>query len=135
VYQGASVNTGPFTERQFYAMCDVDLDLPRPLSTSLPPMFLYDRKWGVMFCPGGSHNAAMALLYAFHRGYQSRIEGMQKEPKIFMDYHVCADLWLETIPGTAFRSSVGGRVTRAWSPESLAPYEARLLGPIDYIGR
>jgi hypothetical protein len=121
------IDINPFTEEQWWKMCSANLSMPVPihqLERSKP--FIYDRKWGVFYCPFGFHQSAMRVLLGFHRG----------EPidPIKMDVHEAADQYLETIQGTAFLSSVGGGVVRAWSPAHLTVVEKRLLSPIDYIG-
>jgi len=71
---------------------------------SLP--FVYDRKWGLFYVPMGYHQSVMATLLAFHSdclNYQELSEKMQQK----LSQSECADTWLETIPGAAFKSSVG----------------------------
>lgn len=127
-----SLDISPFTDEQWWKMCDVHLALPVPLAQlDRTKPFVYDRKWGVMYCPAGYHQAAMGLLLAFHHGSVDRI-GNAERLGIECHPHGEADRYLESIPGTAFKSSMSGGV-KTWGPSSLTVVEKRLLGHIDYL--
>jgi len=117
----------PFTDKQWYAMCDANISLPVPLAKAdLTKSFIYDRQWGLFYVPFGRHQSAAATLLAFHRGVDRFYEiGLQVDN--------LADTYYETIPGTAFKSSVGTRLVKTWSPQSLTAVEKRILGPVQYL--
>ena len=120
-----------FTQRQFYKMCDLNLSHPVALhEADLSRPFVYDRVWGVFYCPSGWHQGAMSLLLAWHHGCDSGVDVARKLGLKFS----CgtADQWLESVPGTAFRSSVGKHVV-AGHPAALNAVERRWLGPLQYV--
>ena len=126
------IDTKPFTDKQWWKMCDVNLDLPEPLgraNKSRP--FVYDRKWGLFHCPPGHHPAAMGLLLAFHHGMLCRLEVAEK---LSLDVpYGAADYYLEHTPGTAYMSSVGVRRVRTWGKDSLNAFERRQFGALEYL--
>lgn len=118
----------PFTDEQWYAMCDANISLPVPLAKAdLTKPFIYDRKWGLFYVPGGRHQIAAATLLAFHHGFRKAYEILE------LNIDNYADTYFETVPGTAFKSSVGTRLVRTWSPQSLTAVEKRILGPCQYL--
>src|SRR5688572_22398663 len=100
LYMGreAMIDTKPFTDEQWWKMCDVNLHMPEPLGRadkSRP--FVYDRKWGLFHCPPGHHPAAMGLLLAFHHGLLCRLDVAEK---LGVDVpYGAADYYLEHTPG------------------------------------
>ena len=121
----------PFTDEQWHRMCDRGLDLPVPLAKAdLAKPFVYDRKWGVFYVPGGLHRAAMSCLLAFQMGKTDVVSALRLAG--CTDQTEGADFYLENTPGTAFRSSVG-RGIFAGHPGSLSAMELRLLGSVEYL--
>lgn len=125
------LDIAPFTDEQWYRMCDSGLHLPVPLGKAdLTKPFVYDRKWGVFYVPGGLHRAAMSCLLAFQMDKTDVVSALRLVG--CTDQTEGADFYLENTPGTAFRSSVG-RGIYAIRPGSLSALELRLLGPVEYL--
>ena len=120
----------PFTMAQFWKMCDAQMSDPVVLGRAdLTKPFVYDRRYGVFYVPMGHHQTAMSLLLAFDHGCR---DGLTVANKLGLRYsHGTADHWLETVPGTAFRSSQGTAV-RAGRRESLNVLERRFFGEVVY---
>src|SRR3546814_9522128 len=63
------------TDRQWWAMCDVNMSHPNPLhKADLTSPFVYERGFGLCYVPMGCHQSAMALLLAFQHGLYRRME-------------------------------------------------------------
>lgn len=126
-----SIDVSPFTDEQWWSMCDVHLDLPVPLAKAdLLRPFIYDRKWGVFYCPPGLHLSGMSLLLAFHMGLN---KGVDVAEQLKVEYSCgSADYYLERTSGTCFKSSVS-RAIKAGRRGSLSPMELRILGAVDYL--
>lgn len=125
------IETDPFTEAQWWRMCDVNMELPVPLAKAdLSRPFVYCRQYGVFFVGYGHHQSAMSLLLAFECGVRGGIE-VGKLLGLKFPYET-ADRWLEQTPGAAFKSSVSSKVY-AWRPENLTVIEKRFLGPIEFL--
>lgn len=93
-----------------------DADLLRPL--------VYDRCYGVFYVPMGLHPVAMSLLLAFQHGCD---DGVDVAEKLGLEFSAgTADKWLETTPGSCFKSSVSKKVV-AWRPNSLNVFERRIF--------
>jgi len=121
----------PFTEGQFWKLCDAQMDLPVPLAVAdLTKPFVYTRKYGVFYVSSGYHQMAMSLLLAFDHGSLNPIYAAEALGLSFP--FKSADHWLRTTPGTAFRSSVGKKGVHAHRG-SLTAIERRLLGDICYL--
>lgn len=126
----------PFTDEQWYAMCDQNLSRPVPLhEADLSKPFVYYRPWGLMYVPSGYHQGAMATLYSFQQGCLSYLDA--GEALGIKSYRVCetlADRFLTDIDGTAFRSAVGRGIT-AGRPSSLDARERLVFKstPIIYL--
>lgn len=96
--------------------------------------FVYDRKFGVFPVDGGHHQQVMSQLCAFHHGFESAydmLEHLQKETGKRKETSHLADLFIEKIPGTAFKSSVGKCVTTG-TRHSLSQIEKRIFGELRY---
>lgn len=121
---------GVFTDRQFWKICDARLGEPLPFAKAdLTKPYVYDRKYGVFWCPMGHHQAAMSLLLAFHLGFD---DGISVAEHLGVEYSCgTADYYLENIPGTCFKSSVSKNV-QAGRKGNLSPSELRFLGPVIY---
>lgn|SRR3546814_50936 len=119
------------TDRQWWAMCDVNMSHPNPLhKADLTSPFVYERGFGLCYVPMGCHQSAMALLLAFQHGLYRRMEVV--ELLNLNDLSDAADYWLEHTPGAAFRSSVG-KTVQAGSAKNLTVIEKRLFGSITYL--
>lgn len=60
------LDTSPFTDEQWWAMCDAHMSLPVPLAKAdLTKPFVYERRFGLFYVPFGFHHRAMSLLLAF----------------------------------------------------------------------
>lgn len=125
------LDISPFTEKQWWRMCDVGLHLPTPLAEAdLSRPFVYERRYGVFYVPGGHHPGAMSFLLALQHGCDS---GMDVAEKLKLEYSSgTADYWLEHTPGAAFRSSVGKRIQVA-TGRGLTVQERRLFGDFDCV--
>jgi hypothetical protein len=106
-------NTDPFTEEQWWAMCDSHIGRPEPLAAdTMPDVWVYYRPWGIMHVPFGWHQRAMATLYAFHHGRMNHLD-FPADPSVprYRAMETYADRFLLEIEGTAFRSSAGEIIT------------------------
>lgn len=100
------IDISPFTEDQWYRLCDANTCLPVPLKDAdLTKPFVYDRKWGVFYVPQGYHNIIMATLLAFHHD-ELNYFAVGTKLGINMSLSNAADLWLKNTIGVAFKSSV-----------------------------
>jgi len=126
-----SLDIHPFTEMQWWAMCDANMGLPVPLrEADMSRPFVYERAHGVFYVPMGSHQHAMSVLLAFQHGL---CKGLEVAEKLALEFsHGTADHWLESTPGAAFRSSVGKKV-QAGKPGNLTVIERRRLGVVEYL--
>lgn len=117
-------------DEQWWAMCDAQLSEPVALGDAdLSKPFIYDRNFGVMYCPFGHHQNAMTLLLAFAHGCTSQVE---IGDKLGLEVPIeTADKWLETRPGAAYRSAVGAKI-RAGRRGGLTMIEKRLFGEVEY---
>jgi hypothetical protein len=65
----------PFTDEQWWSMCDAHMSLPIPLAKAdLQQPFVYERRYGVFYVPSGQHQNAMSILLAFHHGLTKGID-------------------------------------------------------------
>lgn len=93
-------------QRQWNQFCDAHMSDPVPLQEAdLTKPFVYDRKYGVFYVPGGYHQLAMSFLLALDNDCDSGIEVGEKLNLDFSDE--TSDYWLKHTPGAAFRSSAG----------------------------
>jgi hypothetical protein len=120
----------PYTEEQWYAMCDMRIGKPIPLAgadlTSHP--WVYWREWGLMYVPSGFHQGAMAVLYVFTKGFTNYV-GAAIDMNI-PTYRACetfAEKFLMELPGTAFKSSVGSRGITVGRLSNLTAIERRIF--------
>lgn len=125
------IDTHPFTEEQWWRMCDVNMDLPVPLAKAdLSRPYVYCRSYGVFYVGFGHHQSAMSLLLAFAHGVR---DGIDVGRLLGLEFpSETADHWLEKTPGSAFRSAVSSKVY-AWRPENLTVIEKRFLGPVEFL--
>lgn len=125
------LDTSPYTDEQWWAMCDVDMPLPIPLAKAdLTRPFVYERGRGVFYVAPGRHQVAMSLLLAFQHG---KVRGVEVANLLGVDFSSgTADFWLEHTPGAAFRSSVSSLVHAA-RPASLTAIERRAFGAVRYV--
>lgn len=117
-------------DEQWWAMCDAQLSEPVALAQAdLSKPFVYDRDFGVMYCPSGYHQNAMTLLLAFANGLARQAE---VGDKLGLDVPIeTADRWLETRPGAAYLSAVGAKI-RAGRRGGFTVIERRIFGEVDY---
>lgn len=122
----------PFTERQWWKMCDFNMSLPVPLAKAeAGKPFVYDRKWGLFYVPTGMHSSAASLLLSFHHNLHN---GIDVSEKLNLRYSGGTfEHWLAEIPGTAFLSSVGKAVYMG-RPDNLSVMEKRLLRRLSPTG-
>jgi len=100
--------------------CDARMSFPVPLHESdLTKPFIYDRAYGVFYVAFGHHQVAMHTLLAIH--------GVEID-----DISSGADMFIEEIPGTAFRSSVGKCII-TWSLKNLNAIERRIMTATDEL--
>lgn len=123
------------SEEQWYRICDAGAGKARALSEfDVSKSFVYDREYGIFPVAGGYHQQTMAQLCAFHHGFKCAHDMLdhlkQQDGKRRETSHL-ADMFLEKIPGTAFRSSVGKCVT-AGTRHSLTPIENRIFGELKF---
>jgi len=121
------------TDEQWWAFCDQHAAKPIPLAEAdLAKPFVYSRKYGVMYVPSGYHQQVMAMLYAWEHGFVKAYHMMDSEAHDHLkETSQLADKFLEELPGTAFRSSVGKCVV-AGKREHLTMIEKRFFGEIKY---
>jgi len=102
-----------YTDEQWHMMVNACISQPRPLAgTNLYEPWVYYRPWGLMFVPSGYHQAAMATLFAFHHGHLRAHEyAATLGIKAYRANEELADRFLMELDGTAFKSSVGSKVT------------------------
>lgn len=130
---GIAFDGYPFTDRQWWRMCGLDMSRPVPLAQAEPAKpFVYDRKWGLFYVPSGKHSSAASLLLSWHHGLNS---GIDVSEKLKVKYSSGTfEHWLCTIPGTAFLSSVGKSVY-CGEPGNLTVIEKRLLRKLSPSGK
>lgn len=123
------MNTFPeLSQRQWNQFCDFCMSHPVPLAEAdLSKPFVYERRYGVFYVPGGMHQSAMSFLLALQQGCEDGIDAAEKLGLSYSDG--TADRWLEHTPGAAFRSSVGKRV-QVGSGKGLTVQERRLFGDV-----
>lgn len=124
-------------DTKWYALCDAHGGMPKPLAEAdLTKSWVYDREYGVFPVAGGYHQQVMAMLYAWHKGfsrtYDLQIHLEETEGGRRKETSYLADKFIEEIPGTAFKSSVGKKVN-AGARGSLTVIEKRFFGDITYI--
>lgn len=107
------ITPAPYTELQWYRMCDMHIGRPTTLAgLADTPMWVYYRPWGLMHVPFGQHQHAMATLYAFHHGYSDYITAARAlDVPGYRGSETLADRFLLELEGTAFRSSAGSVIT------------------------
>jgi hypothetical protein len=120
------LDTSPFTDPQWWSMCDASMSLPVPLAKAdLQQPFVYERSYGVFYVPFGQHQQAMSTLLAFRHGL---VKGIDVAEHLGLSFsHGTADEWLRSTPGACFRSSVGKKI-QVGSRSSLNALERRLIG-------
>lgn len=120
-----------FTDPQWWAMCDANMSLPVPLAKAdLTKPFVYERRFGVFYVPGGFHQTAMSLLLAFQHDLTSGVDVSEKLKLKYSDG--TSEYWLTHTPGACFRSSVGKKV-QAGRKGSLTVMEWRRFGDVSYV--
>lgn len=124
-------DTSPFSDEQWWSMCDACMSMPVPLAQAdLSKPFVYDRQYGVFYVPMGYHQTAMSVLLAFQHGLT---KGVDVSEKLELRYSEgTADEWLRATPGACFRSSVGKKV-QAGQRGSLSVIERRIFGEVEYL--
>lgn len=113
------------SNRQWNQFCNFCMSDPIHLAEAdLSKSFVYARKHGVFYVPGGYHQSAMSFLLAIDHGCE---DGIDVGVKLNLDYsNGTADYWLEHTPGAAFKSSVGKTIQIA-NGKNLTPLERRLF--------
>ena len=92
--------------------------------------WVYDRDYGLFYCPPAMHQYVMAELLAIRLGYKDGIDTAQA---LNVEYsHVCSDFYLKSYEGTAFFSSVG-RLPYTGKKNSLNRIESRIIGEVKYL--
>ncbi len=122
----------PFTQRQWWSMCDKNMSHPMPLNEAdLDSPWVYYRPWGLMYVPSGYHQGAMSLLYAFHNNQDCYME-FAKDLSIpaYRASETMSDRFLLEVKGTAFKSSVGRSIVTG-SPENLNARERQAFRKFD----
>ncbi len=125
----------PFVEslspRQWGLFCDMGMSEPLPLAEAdLARPFVYERKHGVFYVPGGMHPGAMSFLLALQHGAPT---GVDVARVLGLRYSGgTADHWLEHTPGAAFRSSVGNHIQIA-TGRDLTVLERRLFANAQHV--
>lgn len=119
-------NLSELTDRQWNKYAEFNMSDPVPLGEAdLTKSFVYERRHGVIYVPGGMHVSAMSLLLALQHDCE---DGIAVAEKLKLKYSSgTADHWLEHTPGAAFRSSVGKRIQVA-TGRGLTIQERRLFG-------
>lgn len=118
------LDTRPFTDEQWFKMCDLDMSMPVPLANAdLTKPFVYDRAFGVFSAPS-NHQFIMSLLLAWQHSCPS---GLLVGAKLGLSFPwETADTWLLNTPGAAFLSSVSSQISVA-TGKGLTPEERRLF--------
>jgi hypothetical protein len=120
-------NLKEITYQKMYAF---HISTPVPLEEIDNNYFwVYWRPYGIFYVDGAYHQAAMALFYALHSGYDNTIDFQKKEDKTTSEM---ADAFLE-LEGTAFFSSVGKYIPKAGHKGNLNRKELNIFGEVDYI--
>lgn len=123
------IDTSPFTEAQWTAMCGAQMDMPVPLhQADLQQYFVWERAYGVFYVPFAFHDMAMTTLLAFSRGHES-IEALHAAETPRPPFsEAWSDEWLRQ-PGTALRSSaiVGSPRVRIGFPTNVTHMERRIF--------
>lgn len=93
--------------------------------------WIYDREYGFFHVSACWHVAAMELLLAFHNDCKNEKEVANKL-KFRRGSGRGADVFLETVSGTCYMSSVSNFV-QAGSKKNLTPSEKKFFGKIEYL--
>ena len=119
------------TNRQWNQFCDFGMSDPIGLQhADLTKPFVYERRFGVFYVPGGMHQSAMSFLLALQ---YHRETGVDVAEQLKLQYSSgTADHWLEHTPGAAFKSSVGKRIQIA-TRTNLTFQERKLFGEVDEV--
>lgn len=114
------------TSHQWNKFCDFGMVEPIPLGQAdLTIPFVYERRFGLFYVPGGMHPSAMSFLLALQHDCK---DGIEVAAKLNLRYSGgTAEHWLEHTPGAAFRSSVGKRI-QVGTGRGLTALERRLFG-------
>lgn len=120
-----------FTDMMFWRMCDCHMSNPVPLeSADLSRPFVYERRWGVFYVPGGYHRIAMTLLLAWQNECDCPVDVADKLG-LDLSYET-SDYWLQHTAGGAFRSSVGAKI-QVGDTSKLTIQERRLFGDVSCV--
>ena len=123
------------TKKQWYRICNAGAGQAQSLAGfDVSKSFVYSREFGIFSVDHGHHQQVMATLYAFNCGFASSadmLDDLYHRREMRKDSSYLADLYLEKIPGTAFRSSVGKCVTTG-TRASLTAIEKRIFGELKY---
>src|SRR3546814_3891647 len=119
------------TDRQWWAMCDVNMSHPNPLhKADLTSTVVYERGFGLCYVPMGCHQSAMALLLAFQHGLYRRMDVV--EHLNLNELSDAADYWLEHTPGAESRPS-DAQAVQAGQAEILTVIAKILFDSLTYL--
>jgi hypothetical protein len=125
------------TQERFWAACDAKMSRPVELrKADLNKPFVYDREFGFFYVNFGYHQQAMALLYAWHKGFDRSGDLMIANG--WRDSSKAADALMEDYDGIAMKSGVTSMVKKAevmaFSPSKLNQEEKDFFGLVVYVG-
>lgn len=110
------------TDEQWCRMVDLGMERPVALADGdVSKPFIYSREHGFIPTANGYHNAAMATLYAWSKGFNSYLAMRHLYDRV---PYALADLWMEEVAGAAFLSGVSRRI-EVWNTAKLTPAERR----------
>lgn len=92
--------------------------------------FVYDREYGFFYVNSCWHGEVMELLLAFHHGCKNEKE-ISEKLKYRRHCGVGADLFIQTVSGTAYLSSCAKSIQAC--KKNLTPSERKFFGDIDYL--
>ena len=114
-------------------MCDACMSMPVPLEDAdLSKPFVHSRRYGVFYVPFGKHQVTMALLYGWENGHNCAPGNLWAIYGV-SEYADLADLFLQTVPGAAFRSGVSNSRVTAGLQKNLHLGELSKFGSVDFL--
>lgn len=123
-------------EQQLKTLQYCDFSVSHPvflLEADLSRPFVYDRKFGLFYVGSGNHPHIMSMLLAFHNGFDEQYGALDYADSVGLRWSSeTADRYLETIKGTAFKSSVHDTIF-AGKRNNLSPSERKFFGDVKYL--
>lgn len=122
------------TQQETLQYCEFSVSGPLLLEVAdVSRPFVYDRKFGLFYVGSGNHPHIMSMLLGFHNGYDGQYGGMEYAESVGLQWSAeTADKYLETVRGTAFKSSVRPFVY-AGKYKNLNEFELDMFGSVQYL--